>query len=178
MGRIGWGNPERPAAVRNRSSRSKNRFAHFHGVLSGDASCTILGFFLWRGRVWRPFPGSSPSAGRPVSQLPILAAPRFRNASLRCFADEPVPAPYPAQIRESVDPLRSICAAPSCATGLRPPALGGASQKNRRERSARPPPPRIAPTSCHASCCHRLPKDWQPLLSLQGTIGEASRWLL
>ena len=41
-----------------------------------------MAFFFWRGRVWRPFPGSSPSAPQPVSQLPIPAETSFRNAFL------------------------------------------------------------------------------------------------
>jgi hypothetical protein len=56
------------------------------------------------------------------------------------------------------------------------PAFGLPLRAGRRRRIAdeappRLPHPRAAPTSWHASCCHHRPKDWQPVLSLQGIIG-------
>ena len=87
----------------------------FHGEGSGDPSPV-------RARPLRYRSLCSPSQQNPQGfpqRLPYAASP----ANL-C-------PPFPAQIREDVGPLRSICAAPSCATGLRPPAPGGASPMNR-----------------------------------------------
>jgi hypothetical protein len=87
--------------------------------------------------MFRARPVRGQSLNSPSQQKPKVSA----TPSLRGFAGEPVPASFPAQIRESGGPLRSICAAPSCATGLRPPAPGGAPQMNRWGGSAPHPTP-------------------------------------
>ena len=54
---------------------------------------------------------------------------------------------------------------------------GVADESLTRLRTASHRPTRRANKSCHASCCRRRPKDWQPVLCLRGSIGEASHWL-
>ena len=66
----------------------------------------------------------SPVRARPLRDR-SLCSPSQRNpgSATPPYAASPAnlcPPSFPAQIRESVGPLRSICAAPSCATGLRP----------------------------------------------------------
>jgi len=62
----------------------------------------------------------------PVRSASGLSAPHpsgTQGSATPPYAASPAnlcPAPFPAQIRKSVDPLRSICAAPFSATGLRP----------------------------------------------------------
>jgi len=60
--------------------------------------------------MFRARPVRGQSLNSPSQQKPKVSA----TPSLRGFAGEPVPASFPAQIRESGGPLRSICAAPSC----------------------------------------------------------------
>jgi len=159
------------------------RFHHFLPLAGAEAPGRLpvkqkyrTHCFSGKGRhpIRRPFPSSSPSAPRPVSQLPIPAeTPRVSaTPSLRGFAAETVPPTSPAQTRK-------VCPYCDPSAPLLPalPAFGLPLWAGRRRRIAdeaphRLPHPRGAPTSCHALCCHRSPKVWQPLLSLRGQLGR------
>jgi len=131
----------------------------FHGEGSGDPSPV-------RARPLRDRSLNSPSQQKPQGfpqRLPYATSP----ANL-------CPPPFPAQIRESVAPSRSIYATPRSATGLRlrlrpaAPLSGGVDESLKRLRTTSLRP-RSAPTRVGTPRATTAPpKAWQPLLSFRG----------
>jgi hypothetical protein len=148
---------------------------------AGISFLLVLPLFCWLGRIWRPFPRSSPSAPLPVSQLPIPAeTPRVSaTPSLRGFAGEPVPRllsrtdsrecwPIAIHLRRSFLRYRPSASrfgrgvAEESLTRLRTASRTHEPRQQELARLVLPPPA----------------QSLAAIAQLPGIIGEASRWLL